>query len=221
MPKNTFNKLNIEKRAIIQNAFYREFSLKLFDDASITQVVKDLGIAKGSIYQYFESKIELYTHLMMEAGALKAQLVEEIKREDYHSFWAYMTDLYKAGLAFDKKHFLESCFLNTAYNNVNSPTIKTIVNQWNKDIHLEFTRKVQYEIDAGLFHNEIPVNELAFILHQNLKSIHEYMMGIKEVGIEKKVNELQGIYSPDMEVKLLEIVNNHFVIMKKAFNKNI
>ena len=127
MPKETFQKLNKEKKSIIQRAFYREFSIKSFDDASITQVVKQLGIAKGSIYQYFENKIDLYIYLMMEAGTLKASMLEPIKRDSYDTFWEYMKDIYKVGITFDNEYFLESHFLYAALHNVNSPSIKVIL----------------------------------------------------------------------------------------------
>lgn len=219
MPKNTFNKLNDKKRAAIQNAFYKEFSLKLFHDASITKVVRQLGIAKGSMYQYFDNKIDLYIHLMMEAGTLKARFLDKIKRDAYPTFWAYITDIYKAGIKFDQNHFLESHFLYAALNNVDSPSIKKVFDQWNKAIHQEFTNKVQFEIDAGLFHNEIPPAQMAFILHHNLNGIHEYMKQYPKINIEKCIIESKGVYSGKREMELFKMLELHLIIMKKAFDK--
>lgn len=221
MPKETFQKLNKEKKLLIQRAFFREFAIKSFDDASITQVVMQLGIAKGSIYQYFENKVDLYIYLMMEAGTLKANLLEPIKRESYATFWEYLKDIYSAGITFDNKHFLESNFLYAALNNVNSPSIRGLFNQWNKAIHIEFTTKIQYEIDAGLFHNELPASKMAFILQQNLTSINDYLKRFHGLNIAESIQASKGIYHGEMANHLLETVDEHFILLKKAFDNNI
>ncbi len=54
MPKETFNKLSQDKKDRITQGFLKEFYNKPYEEASITAVVKELGIAKGSVYQYFE-----------------------------------------------------------------------------------------------------------------------------------------------------------------------
>ncbi len=217
MHKNTFDKLSEEKKRAIKDAFYKEFSLNLFDNASVSRVVKQLGIAKGSIYQYFENKLSLYLYLMQEAQALKAEFLNPIRREDYPTFWEYMRATYIAGIDFDKKHFLESHFLFVSLNNTNSPSIKHLLDQWNKAIHIEFTKKVQYEIDLKLFHNELPADRLAFILIQNLKSIHESMKHFYGLNIEENINASRGIFSGKMRDNLLRSVDEHFMLLKKNF----
>lgn len=219
MPKETFNKLNKNKKKLIINAFYREFSLKTFDDASITQIVKQLGIAKGSIYQYFDNKLDLYMYLMQEAGSLKVEYLGTIKRESYSDFWSYMRDSYVKGIEFDRAYYLENHFLHSLPNSFNSPTIKKLFYQWLTAITKEFTRKVQYEVDIGLFHNEIPVDKMAFILHKTLITINDYMRNFHSLDIEECIRKSEGLYSSEMGDKLLESVDEHFILLKKAFNK--
>ena len=67
MPKSTFINLKAEKREDFLEAALAEFSLKGFHGASLTQLVKNLGIAKGSLYQYFHDKEEIYLYLLTEA----------------------------------------------------------------------------------------------------------------------------------------------------------
>lgn len=52
-----------------------EFADRDYDGASVSRVVARAGIAKGSIYQYFIDKKDLYLHLVDEAGRV---LLEEI-----------------------------------------------------------------------------------------------------------------------------------------------
>lgn len=219
MPKDTFNKLNKEKRQLIIEAFYKEFTLNTFDDASITRVVRSLGISKGSVYQYFDNKLDLYLYLMEKAGSHKVDFIENIKRSSYSDFWEYMKALYKQGIAFDKKFYLESHFLHSALNNAHSPSIKEVFDQWKQAVIKEFTKKIQIEIELNLFHNELAVEKMAFMLHQSLTSIPDYLKHFHGLDVEQNIRASQGVYSGKMGEKLLESAEEHFIILKKAFNK--
>ncbi|NBC30902.1 MAG: TetR family transcriptional regulator [Spirochaetes bacterium] len=71
MPKETFFNLPEEKRSAFLAAAFREFALHDYDTASISRIVAELGIAKGSLYQYFEDKRDLYAYLLERAAAEK------------------------------------------------------------------------------------------------------------------------------------------------------
>lgn len=59
MPKETFLKLPQEKKEKIIKAAKNEFKRAPLEQASIKNIVEDAGIARGSFYQYFESKEDL------------------------------------------------------------------------------------------------------------------------------------------------------------------
>ncbi|OKZ77442.1 MAG: hypothetical protein BHW01_05025 [Clostridium sp. 27_14] len=56
MPKETFLKLPEEKKNKIIKAAKKEFERVPFEQTSIKNIVEDAEIARGSFYQYFESK---------------------------------------------------------------------------------------------------------------------------------------------------------------------
>ena len=66
MPKDTFIKLSQEKKDKIINAAKREFTRANLREASIKNIVEEAGIARGSFYQYFESKEDLLQYLLKE-----------------------------------------------------------------------------------------------------------------------------------------------------------
>ncbi|MEN6327931.1 MAG: TetR/AcrR family transcriptional regulator [Syntrophomonas sp.] len=66
MPKDTFNNLSEDKKKRIYDAAVQEFSTRRFSDASINQIVKNAGIPKGSFYQYFAGKEDIYLYMMEE-----------------------------------------------------------------------------------------------------------------------------------------------------------
>jgi AcrR family transcriptional regulator len=64
MPKQTFLNLAEEKRQSIVNAAIDEFLEYGFEASSINRIVANSGISKGSFYQYFEDKMDVFRYLM-------------------------------------------------------------------------------------------------------------------------------------------------------------
>lgn len=64
MPKQTFLNLPEEKRQGIVNAAIEEFAEFGFEASSINRIVANSGISKGSFYQYFEDKMDVFKYLM-------------------------------------------------------------------------------------------------------------------------------------------------------------
>jgi AcrR family transcriptional regulator len=64
MPKQTFLNLPQEKRDTIMNAAIEEFADYGLENASTNRIVKNSGIAKGSFYQYFEGKQDVFMHML-------------------------------------------------------------------------------------------------------------------------------------------------------------
>ena len=67
MCSETFLRLPEEKRKRFLDAAWEEFSSVSFADASINQIVRRAGIARGSFYQYFRDKEDLVSYLMDDA----------------------------------------------------------------------------------------------------------------------------------------------------------
>ncbi len=64
MPKQTFLNLPEEKRNMIVNAAIDEFAEYGFESASINRIVANSDISKGSFYQYFEDKRDVFMYLL-------------------------------------------------------------------------------------------------------------------------------------------------------------
>ena len=64
MPKQTFFNLPKEKRETVMNAAIEEFAEYGLENASTNRIVKNSGIAKGSFYQYFEDKQDVFMHML-------------------------------------------------------------------------------------------------------------------------------------------------------------
>ncbi len=64
MPTSTFFRLPEEKRQRLLDAAWEEFSRTGFSDASINQIIRNAHIPRGSFYQYFADKKELFWYLL-------------------------------------------------------------------------------------------------------------------------------------------------------------
>lgn len=64
MPKATFLNLPETKRKAVFDAAVKEFSMHLYSDASINRIIKAAQIPRGSFYQYFEGKEDLFSYII-------------------------------------------------------------------------------------------------------------------------------------------------------------
>ena len=78
MPKPTFDNLPAAKRQAIIDLAVAEFAEHPYAVASLSRIVERAGIAKGSIYQYFANKQELYLFTLGYAAERQLALLGEL-----------------------------------------------------------------------------------------------------------------------------------------------
>lgn len=101
MPKETFFNLPPEKRDAICETAVAEFATYPYKQASINRIVTQAGIAKGSFYQYFENKKELFLYLLERMGKVKLNyLTPTLQNPAQHDFFTLLREMYRAGIQF-------------------------------------------------------------------------------------------------------------------------
>lgn len=105
MPKQTFLNLPDEKRDIIINAAVDEFIEYGLENASTNRIVANSGISKGSFYQYFEDKQDVFLYLL---SILEQEKMEFFKGRrppamnmDTFDYFRWMI---KTGMEFNSAH---------------------------------------------------------------------------------------------------------------------
>ena len=93
MPSATFNRLHHKKRSRFIQEAYKEFSLNAYQGASITNLVKTLEIAKGSVYQYFDDKEDLYRYLVEELMQQLNSLLDKTCAYNNEEFFTWYNKL--------------------------------------------------------------------------------------------------------------------------------
>ena len=78
MPTSTFFRLPEEKRRRLMDASWEEFTQVRYVDASINKIIRGAKIPRGSFYQYFADKEDLFYYLLGEMQRYFTQVMERI-----------------------------------------------------------------------------------------------------------------------------------------------
>jgi len=101
LPTNTFKGLSEAKQQRIFDAALNEFSERSFSEAKLSNIIKDAKIPRGSFYQYFEDKLDLYKYIFEKFGEKKIEYMGElVYNPEEIPFLELIKDLYKLGLRY-------------------------------------------------------------------------------------------------------------------------
>jgi TetR/AcrR family transcriptional regulator len=101
----TFNNLDQRKQNRIFLVAVTEFSRYGFAKASINRLVEDLGIAKGSVFQYFGDKEGLFTFVFSRAVTMVKDFLKRARDESKgQDFFARLESILVSGVDFIRKH---------------------------------------------------------------------------------------------------------------------
>lgn len=104
-PSPTFLKVSPHKQQAILDAAIAEFGTYGYHQASINRLVNNLGIAKGSIFQYFGSKQGLFEHVFAQAKVIVSEHLRCIREQTRdQDFFARLSTIVTSGLAFVREH---------------------------------------------------------------------------------------------------------------------
>lgn len=105
MPKQTFLNLPEEKRNVIIDAAINEFAEYGLENGSTNRIVANSGISKGSFYQYFEDKQDVFMYLLT---VLENEKMEYFKGKHPPSMnmdtFQYFRWMIKEGMKFNTSH---------------------------------------------------------------------------------------------------------------------
>jgi AcrR family transcriptional regulator len=105
VPQQTFFNLPEEKRQQILQVVIDEFAENDYDNVSISRIVARAGIAKGSFYQYFADKEDLYGYVLGLMADAKTQFMSLDRPDPNHiGIFAYLRWMAEVGVAFQMAH---------------------------------------------------------------------------------------------------------------------
>ena len=124
MPKSTFYNLNDEKREKIEKALRNEFSKNLFEKTSISNIIEEAQIPRGSFYQYFEDKEDALKHIIKSFLAKEKEEIKKLLIKNAGDIFVTTLDLY-------------SYFVDKSYDETEKRLFQNIMNKLrNENVNL-------------------------------------------------------------------------------------
>jgi hypothetical protein len=181
LPKQTFFNLQQDKRNKLIEAAELEFTRVPLFEASIANIIKMAGISRGSFYQYFEDKDDLYFYLLEDKlNKTKKHFVVLLEKHQgdliealMEMYFFFLTTLSDE----EEKNFLRNAMLYTTYKVESSFTSMFDAYIDNQDI-LKITELINKQYlnisnDKELLHIFKIISALAFnnLIEKTLKEL--------------------------------------------------
>ena len=177
MPKDTFLNLPPQKRHLIEEAAIDEFATHGFDNASINRIVAQCQIAKGSFYQYFEDKKDLYKHLIAQISDRKLAYLNPIMLNPQNQdIFTVLEELYRSGLAFTRENPKAAILGNQLYKNRNRSIYKEIYAEGEDKAKAFYASMLNAAIDNGDVRTDINLGFIAHMLLALHTAIFDYYL---------------------------------------------
>ncbi len=177
MPQATFFNLPDDKKNLIIAAALDEFSSASYDTASINQICKKSNIAKGSFYQYFTDKMDLYVYIMTLAIEEKIKFFSSVLTEfDTLSLLEQFRLLFLKGIEF-AKDYPQYAALGEQFSKENNQLAKSsAIKEGDKQSEILFIQMIGQAKSKGEIDNTVDSLALSILLQSMNNSVNEYML---------------------------------------------
>lgn len=165
MPKQTYFNLPQSKREAIIGGAKQAFSHQRYDRVTIDSIVACAGIPKGSFYQYFTGKDDLFSHMFANFGTEKYQLlIQEFDSSLYRTFSEAILALMRRASEFDGQDrvmvMLKQRFLQECPQQVKQEILLHMVPE---SMEL-FAHVIRRFVGTGEFRQDLPIDKAAYML---------------------------------------------------------
>jgi AcrR family transcriptional regulator len=185
VPKETFFNLPDDKRQAILDLAIEEFAAHDYKNASISRIVERAGIAKGSFYQYFADKKDLYLYLvdlaMQEKRAFMSQT--RLPQPDMDVF-AFIRWLLRTGVDFQFSNpKLARIGYRALYDDVPLPDeTQALIKQGSL---VYFNQLVAGGMARGELDAALDPDVAAFIFNAVFTELGDYMLSRLDLDVER------------------------------------
>ena len=216
MPKDTFFNLSPEKRGNITELALEEFAINDYRSASLSRIVEKAGIAKGSMYQYFENKKDLYLYLIKLSAETKFKTIDEQighLSEDFFERYKLIT-FYGARFDFSQPRYAN--ILYHATYEATDPHIVDISRELKNDSYQYIRATVRDGLAKGQLRTDISEDFLVFALYHLTISLRDYLS--QQFNFSFKDAVRKGTGPPINEKQLLSVLDEFIFFFKKGLS---
>ena len=175
VPKKTFFNLPEDKRALICDVAIDEFAEYPFDQASINRVVANSGIAKGSFYQYFEDKKDLFLYIMGQIAEEKINYISPtLRNPDEHDIFTLIRELFVSGIQFANEHPRYEAIGNKLLTNKDASIYKELKTEHLPSSYAIHEKIVKKAIESGDVRADINTEMITYVVTSMSMAVVEY-----------------------------------------------
>ena len=176
MPNPAFFNLSEEKRNLIISVAIDEFSSSNYDTASINQICKKSNIAKGSFYQYFTDKLDLYTFIMTLAIKSKVSFFTVIL-EDFKTLTLLeqIRLLFIKGIEFAKENPQYAALGEQFSKESNENAKLAVIKEGEKQSEMVFVQMIEHAKLKGEISSNVDTLALSMMLQSVNKTVNDYI----------------------------------------------
>jgi AcrR family transcriptional regulator len=171
MPSQTFYNLPIDKKNRIIDAITDELGLHTYEHINIQNIIKQANIARGSFYQYFDDKDDMFNFFLNHIKLLKFEFWGPLfSLETDISFIERFKQIYIKGIGFEKTY---PKLVKVAKNVVNSPQLMEmpIYQEGLKQAQHMFESYIVKDQERGFIRKDIDPKLLSTILNELMNKI--------------------------------------------------
>jgi AcrR family transcriptional regulator len=167
-----FSKLTSEKQEKVFEAAVTEFASKGYRNASMNRLVKAAGISKGSLFQYFRTKRNLFDGVL-ERATDKVKLYLKQVRHDTKglSFFDRLERMLRAGFEFIDLHPLLARIYFHLLQSGEAPFGAEGILQLRRQGNEFLAELMQEAIERGEIRQDVDVERQAFLLNALLETL--------------------------------------------------
>ena len=161
MPKATFFKIAEDKRERFLREAATLFAERGYNQTDVAELARRAGVAKGSIYNYFDNKEDLYLHVCRD-GIQRSRLAIYEDLDPDWDVYRQIEHIFRQGARFVLRH-PEYLIL---YSNISSAGMERFSDQMSLEVE-KFTADhlkglIRRDIEKGLIRSDIDINLTAF-----------------------------------------------------------
>jgi TetR/AcrR family transcriptional regulator len=199
-----FYSLEQEKRERIINAALKEFAKNGYEKASTNEIIKEAEISKGSLFNYFKNKKQLYLFLLDYVVTVIDEIYEEM---DWN-----ITDLFERMRALGLIKFKIMRKYPQAFN-----FIKNAAQEDAADVNSEIETLEKSIVESGLERGYKDLDLTKFREDMDIQKIMNIINWTILSFAEQQRDQVNSFEELDMEV--LKEWEDYFDILKRCFYK--
>lgn len=219
MPLPTFFNLPEEKRQRILDLAVVEFAHNDYNSASISKIVQRAGIAKGSLYQYFKDKRDLYHFLLELVAEKKAEMMGNLQAmNEGKSVFDTLRDLFEIMINFEL-HYPELAKIGNRAVNSGSPLPPDLVMKGKQSARNFFSSLIHGGQQRGEIKPGIDADIAAMVITSTLAELGDYLTARNEEtpgkNSSKEIYPTQANLIKQVYERMIDILENGMAASNK------